>query len=53
MDKTTKVISGHSDDQLIGSTDGTTPTGAEFVNAAMEGAFGDKPYVGLSTPPRA
>src|SRR5699024_11949573 len=38
LDKTAKIISGHGEDQIIGSADGTTLTGAEFVNAAMEGA---------------
>ncbi|MGP5004263.1 HNH endonuclease signature motif containing protein [Corynebacterium casei] len=50
LDKTAKIISGHGDDQLVGSTDGTTLTGAEFVNAAMEGELGDKLYVGLFHP---
>ena len=50
LDKTAKIISGHGEDQIIGSADGTTLTGAEFVNAAMEGALGDKLYVGLFHP---
>src|SRR5699024_8710713 len=38
------------DDVIVALSDGTTMTGAEFINAAMEGALGDKLYVGLFHP---
>ncbi|PQM73623.1 HNH endonuclease signature motif containing protein [Corynebacterium sp. J010B-136] len=45
-----KVSCGKGDEVIIGLSDGTTMTGAEFINAAMEGALGDKLYVGLFHP---
>ncbi|PQM73582.1 HNH endonuclease signature motif containing protein [Corynebacterium sp. J010B-136] len=45
-----KVSCGAGDEVIIGLSDGTTMTGAEFINAAMEGALGDKLYVGLFHP---
>ncbi|MDN6136624.1 HNH endonuclease signature motif containing protein [Corynebacterium sp.] len=45
-----KVSCGRGDEVIIGLSDGTTMTGAEFINAAMEGALGDNLYVGLFHP---
>ncbi|APT95723.1 HNH endonuclease [Corynebacterium stationis] len=45
-----KVSCGRGDEVIIGLSDGTTMTGAEFINAAMEGSLGDKLYVGLFHP---
>ncbi|PQM73771.1 HNH endonuclease signature motif containing protein [Corynebacterium sp. J010B-136] len=45
-----KVSCGNGDEVIIGLSDGTTMTGAEFINAAMEGALGDKLYAGLFHP---
>ena len=45
-----KVSCGKGDEVIIGLSDGTTMTGAEFINAAMEGSLGDKLYVGLFHP---
>ena len=45
-----KVSCGKGDDVVVALSDGTTMTGAEFINAAMEGALGDKLYVGLFHP---
>ena len=50
LDDFAKVSCGKGDDVIIGLSDGTTMTGAEFINAAMEGALGDKLYVGLFHP---
>ncbi|APT95082.1 HNH endonuclease [Corynebacterium stationis] len=50
LDDFAKVSCGRGDDVIIGLSDGTTMTGVEFINAAMEGAFGDKLYVGLFHP---
>ena len=45
-----KVSCGKGEDVIVVLSDGTTMTGAEFINAAMEGALGDKLYVGLFHP---
>ena len=50
LDDFAKVSCSKGDDVIIGLSDGTTMTGAEFINAAMEGALGDKLYVGLFHP---
>src|SRR5690625_7490278 len=36
-----KVSCGKGDEVIVALSDGTTMTGAEFINAAMEGALGD------------
>ncbi|MDN6738245.1 MAG: HNH endonuclease, partial [Corynebacterium sp.] len=45
-----KVSCGRGDEVIVALSDGTTMTGAEFINAAMEGALGNKLYVGLFHP---
>ncbi|WP_313678896.1 HNH endonuclease signature motif containing protein [Corynebacterium stationis] len=45
-----KVSCGKGEDVIVALSDGTTMTGVEFINAAMEGALGDKLYVGLFHP---
>src|SRR5690625_4314601 len=50
LDAFAKVSCGKGDDVIIGLSDGTTMTGAEFINAAMAGTLGDKLYVGLFHP---
>ena len=45
-----KVSCGKGDEVIVALSDGTTMTGAEFINAAMAGALGDKLYVGLFHP---
>src|SRR5690625_4306544 len=45
-----KVSCGKGEEVVVALSDGTTMTGAEFINAAMEGALGDKLYVGLFHP---
>src|SRR5690625_4814906 len=45
-----KVSCGKGEDVIVALSDGTTMTGAEFINAAMEGSLGDKLYVGLFHP---
>jgi len=50
LEQSAEVFSGEGDDVNVGASDGTTVTGAEIVNAAMEGALGDKLYVGLFHP---
>ena len=45
-----KVSCGKGEDVVVALSDGTTMTGAEFINAAMEGALGDKLYVGIFHP---
>ena len=50
LDDFAKVSCGRGDDVIIGLSDGTTMTGVEFINAAMEGSLGDKLYVGLFHP---
>ena len=50
LDDFAKVSCGRGDEVIIGLSDGTTMTGAEFINAAMEGSLGDKLYVGLFHP---
>ena len=45
-----KVSCGKGDEVIVALSDGTTMTGVEFINAAMEGALGDKLYVGLFHP---
>ena len=51
LDDCAKVSCGKGDEVIVGLSDGTTMTGAEFINAAMEGTLGDKLYVGLFHPP--
>ncbi len=50
LDDFAKVSCGKVDDVIIGLSDDTTMTGAEFINAAMECSLGDKLYVGLFHP---
>ena len=50
LDDFAKVSCGNGDDVIVALSDGTTMTGTEFINAAMEGALGDKLYVGLFHP---
>src|SRR5699024_1351147 len=45
-----KISCGKGADVIVALSDGTTMTGAEFINAAMEGALGDKLYVVLFLP---
>ena len=45
-----KVSCGRGDEVIVALSDGTTMTGAEFINAAMAGSLGDKLYVGLFHP---
>ena len=45
-----KISCGKGEDVIVALSDGTTMTGAEFINAAMEGSLGDKLYVGLFHP---
>ena len=45
-----KVSCGKGEDVIVALSDGTTMTGSEFINAAMEGSLGDKLYVGLFHP---
>src|SRR5699024_962352 len=42
LDDFAKVNAGSGDDITVGLSDGTTMTGAEFINAALAGALGDK-----------
>src|SRR5690625_3014379 len=50
LDDFAKVSCGKGEDVIVALSDGTTMTGAEFINAAMEGSLGDKLYVGLFHP---
>ena len=50
LDDFAKVSCGNGDDVIVALSDGTTMTGTEFINAAMEGSLGDKLYVGLFHP---
>ena len=50
LDDFAKVSCGRGEEVIVALSDGTTMTGAEFINAAMEGALGDKLYVGLFHP---
>ena len=50
LDDFAKVSCGKGDEVIVALSDGTTMTGAEFINAAMEGSLGDKLYVGLFHP---
>ena len=50
LDDFAKVSCGRGNDVIVALSDGTTMTGAEFINAAMEGSLGDKLYVGLFHP---
>jgi hypothetical protein len=50
LDDFAKISCGNGDEVVVGLSDGTTMTGAEFVNAALEGALGDKIYAGLFHP---
>ena len=50
LDDFAKVSCVKGEDVIIGLSDGTTMTGAEFINTAMQGALGDKLYVGLFHP---
>lgn len=50
LDDFAKVSCGKGEDVIVALSDGTTMTGVEFINAAMEGALGDKLYVGLFHP---
>ena len=45
-----KVSCGKGEDVIVALSDGTTMTGAEFINAAMAGSLGDTLYVGLFHP---
>ena len=50
LDDFAKVSCGKGEDVVVALSDGTTMTGAEFINAAMAGSLGDKLYVGLFHP---
>src|SRR5699024_6136096 len=50
LDDFAKVSCGRGDEVIVALSDGTTMTGAEFINAAMEGSLGAKLYVGLFHP---
>src|SRR5699024_5942924 len=50
LDDFAKVSCGKGEEVIVALSDGTTMTGAAFINAVMEGALGDKLYVGLSHP---
>ena len=50
LDDYAKVSCGRGEEVIVALSDGTTMTGAEFINAAMEGSLGDKLYVGLFHP---
>ena len=50
LDDFAKVSCGKGEEVIVALSDGTTMTGAEFINAAMEGSLGDKLYVGLFHP---
>ena len=50
LDDFAKVSCGRGDEVIVALSDGTTMTGAEFINAAMAGSLGDKLYVGLFHP---
>ncbi|WP_313549739.1 HNH endonuclease signature motif containing protein, partial [Corynebacterium sp.] len=50
LDDFAKISCGNGDEVVVGLSDGTTMTGAELVNAALEGALGDKIYAGLFHP---
>src|SRR5690625_3964051 len=50
LDDFAKVSCGEGEDVVVALSYGTTMTGAEFINAAMEGSLGDKLYVGLFHP---
>ena len=50
LDDFAKVSCGRGEEVIVALSDGTTMTGAEFINAAMEGSLGDKLYVGLFHP---
>ena len=50
LDDFAKASCVKGEDVIIGLSDGTTMTGAEFINTAMQGALGDKLYVGLFHP---
>ena len=50
LDAFAKVSCGKGEEVIVALSDGTTMTGAEFINAAMEGSLGDKLYVGLFHP---
>src|SRR5690625_4541919 len=50
LDDFAKVSCGKGEEVVVALSDGTTMTGAEFIHAAMEGALGDKLYVGLFHP---
>ncbi|MDN6137821.1 MAG: HNH endonuclease [Corynebacterium casei] len=50
LDDFAKVSCGKGEEVIVALSDGTTMTGTEFINAAMEGSLGDKLYVGLFHP---
>ena len=50
LDDFAKISCGKGSEVIIGLSDGTTMTGAEFLNALLEGALGDKIYAGLFHP---
>ncbi|AMJ45325.1 HNH endonuclease signature motif containing protein [Corynebacterium stationis] len=50
LDDFAKVSCGKGEEVIVALSDGTTMTGAEFINAAMAGSLGDKLYVGLFHP---
>ena len=50
LDDFAKVSCGKGAEVIVALSDGTTMTGAEFINAAMAGSLGDKLYVGLFHP---
>ncbi|AMJ44613.1 HNH endonuclease signature motif containing protein [Corynebacterium stationis] len=50
LDDFAQVSCGKGEDVIVALSDGTTMTGAEFINAAMAGSLGDTLYVGLFHP---
>src|SRR5699024_9374716 len=50
LEEYAKVSCGKGEDVVVALSDGTTMTGAEFINAAMASSLGDKLYVGLFHP---
>lgn len=50
LSDTAKIMSGDSDEVIVGLSDGTTMTGAELVDTAISGALGSDIFVGLFHP---
>lgn len=52
LDDTARVLCGEGDDVVLGLSDGTTMTGAEFLRLVMAGELGDEIFAGLFHPTR-